>query len=70
VRVCVCARARGCVRVRFRSVWEDILKVKSIQHFYCLCTKLVGMYIAYEEKLLVYLFCLQNKWDKNKSIVL
>jgi len=26
--------------------------------------KLVDMYIVFDEKLLVYLFCLQNKWKK------
>ena len=27
------------------------------------------MYIVFEEKLLVYVFCLQNKWKKQKTIL-
>jgi len=27
--------------------------------------KLVDMYIVFEEKLLVYVFCLQNKWKES-----
>jgi len=46
----------------FLSVCEDIWKVKSIQHFYCF------WYIVFEEKLLVYLFCLQNKWKNDYSV--
>ena len=32
-------------------------------------SKLIDMYIVFEEKLLVYLFCLQNKWNKQKTIL-
>ena len=54
VCVCACVRAYVCVCVRECAC-------------VCVCVsfvivpKLVDMYIVFEEKLLVYLFCLQNK---------
>ena len=80
VRVCVCVRVRvrACVFVwesmndwRRANVLDQYGRTYKRWNRYNISIvfvpKHVDIYIVFEEKLLVYLFCLQNKWKKHKN---
>ena len=66
VSVCVCESANDWRRANVLDQCARIYKLKSIQHFYCFCTKICWHVYCIWREIVVYLFCLQNKWKQKK----